>query len=160
MGKGLLKIEGSFRIDSTPSTAEIGAIEMAEKKTNLDNLAAQKQKLLEELRKIEEQENKERQAEAESAHSNIVSLLEDFAEFFDSRQRAEIARYVVSGSTRGRKSVSNQGSKGPVAAKFKLPNGETWSGRGRTPTAFVEWEKSDAAKKWREANPEQKWPAA
>ncbi|MBH1408367.1 H-NS histone family protein [Stenotrophomonas maltophilia] len=129
---------------------------MAEKKTNLDNLAAQKQKLLEELRKIEEQENKERQAEAESAYGNIVNLLEEFSKFFDSRQRTEIARFVGA-----RKSVSKKSTdKVPVAAKYKLPNGETWSGRGRTPTAFVEWEKSDAAKKWRDANPEQKWPAA
>ncbi len=129
----------------------------------LDNLAAQKKKLLEELQKIEAQEKQELQAEAESAHANIVSLLSDFADYFDARQKNEIARFVGGASRPGRKAGSSNasaGTRGPVAAKFKLPSGDSWSGRGRTPTTFAEWEKSGEAKKWRDANPGQKWPAA
>lgn len=128
---------------------------MVEKKSNLSAIAAQKQKLLEELEKLEQQEREERKSEADSAYSTILGLLEEFKPFFDVRQRNEIARQA--GNSK-KTTSSNTSTRSEVLPKFQLPTGETWSGRGRTPTAFVAWAESEKGKKWIEANPDQKWP--
>ncbi|WP_099562354.1 H-NS family nucleoid-associated regulatory protein [Stenotrophomonas maltophilia] len=127
---------------------------MVEKKSNLSAIAAQKQKLLEELKKLEQQEHDERKSEAESAYTNIIGLLEEFGPFFELKQRNEIVRQA-GGS---KKITSNNTARAEVLPKFQLPSGETWTGRGRTPTAFVAWAESEKGKKWIEANPDQKWP--
>ena len=57
--------------------------------------------------------------------------------------------------------AKKQGRKlGPVAPKYQLPTGQTWSGRGRTPVAFAAWEKGAEGKAWRKANGDAKFPAA
>lgn len=127
---------------------------MAEKKSNLSAIAAQKQKLLEELKKLEQQEREERKSEADSAYSNILGLLEEFGSFFELKQRNEIVRQAG-----GSKKVTNNNTgRQEVLPKYELPSGDTWTGRGRTPNAFVAWAESEAGKKWLEANPDQKWP--
>lgn len=49
---------------------------------------------------------------------------------------------------------------GKVAAKYWLPTGETWAGRGLTPKAFATWAKSADGKAWAKANPGAKFPPA
>ncbi|WP_394540219.1 H-NS histone family protein [Lysobacter enzymogenes] len=48
---------------------------------------------------------------------------------------------------------------GRVAPKYRLPTGETWTGRGRTPVAFAAWEKGAEGKAWRKANEGARFPA-
>lgn len=49
---------------------------------------------------------------------------------------------------------------GTVAPKYRLPSGETWTGRGLTPKAFTAWAESTEGKAWTKANPEDKFPKA
>lgn len=45
------------------------------------------------------------------------------------------------------------------AVEWWIPDtGHVWSGRGRKPKAFVEWEKTDAYKEWKAQHPNQKFP--
>lgn len=49
---------------------------------------------------------------------------------------------------------------GKVAPKYRLPSGETWTGRGLTPKVFTAWAKSAEGKAWSAANVGEKYPAA
>ncbi len=128
--------------------------------TKLDSIAQAKAKLLEELQKLEEQEKNERASEAASAHSTIISLLEQFGGFFSAKQRADIAALV--GGTAAHVPAKSKGSKasqGTVKPKYQLPHtGETWTGRGRTPKSFAAWEGTAAYKEWKARHPELKFP--
>lgn len=104
---------------------------MSNTSSKLDSIAQAKAKLLDELQKLEEQEKTERASEASSAHAAIVSLLEQFAGHFNTKQRNDIAAYL--GTSAARKNVVKSG-RSEVKPKYELPHtGETWSGRGRTP---------------------------
>jgi len=67
--------------------------------------------------------------------------------------KAERAPKAATGALKGRKL-------GKVAPKYRLPGGETWAGRGLTPTSFAAWAKSADGKAWAKANPGAKFPAA
>lgn len=124
--------------------------------SKLDSIAQAKAKLLDELQKLEEQEKTERASEASSAHATIVSLLEQFAGHFNTKQRNDIAAYL--GTTTARKDVVKTG-RSEVRPKYELPGtGETWSGRGRTPKAFAAWEGTESYKEWKAKNPDLKFP--
>lgn len=47
-----------------------------------------------------------------------------------------------------------------MAPKYRLPNGETWAGRGLAPQAFSAWAKSVEDRAWANANPAAKFPPA
>ena len=47
---------------------------------------------------------------------------------------------------------------GAVAPKYRIPSGAEWTGRGRMPTAFVEWLGTGEGKEWQKANPGEKAP--
>lgn len=49
---------------------------------------------------------------------------------------------------------------GSVAPKYRLPTGETWTGRGLSPKVFTAWAKSAEGRAWAKANPGIKFPAA
>jgi DNA-binding protein H-NS len=49
---------------------------------------------------------------------------------------------------------------GSVAPKYRLPTGETWTGRGQSPKVFTAWLKSAEGRAWVKANPGAKFPAA
>ncbi|QDI04031.1 MULTISPECIES: H-NS histone family protein [Xanthomonas translucens group] len=125
---------------------------------NLQQIAEAKAKLHEEIRKLEEQEKQAREGETSAAHANILSLLEQFAEFFSAKQRNEIAAYVTSAAPKPA-SAKSSGGRSEVKPKYQLPHtGETWSGRGRTPKAFAAWEGTAAYNEWKARNPDLKFP--
>lgn len=49
---------------------------------------------------------------------------------------------------------------GKVAPKYRLPSGETWTGRGLAPKVFTAWAKSAEGKAWIAANAGERFPAA
>lgn len=49
---------------------------------------------------------------------------------------------------------------GSVAPKYRLPTGETWTGRGLSPNVFTAWPKSAEGRAWTKANPDARFPAA
>ena len=125
---------------------------------NLQQLAEAKAKLHEEIRKLEEQEKQAREGETSAAHANVLSLLEQFAEFFSAKQRNEIAAYVTSAAPKAA-STKSAGGRSEVKPKYQLPHtGETWSGRGRTPKAFAAWEGTAAYNEWKARHPDLKFP--
>ncbi|KAB7764920.1 H-NS family nucleoid-associated regulatory protein [Xanthomonas maliensis] len=131
---------------------------MSTTSSKLDSLAQAKAKLLDELQKLEDQEKAERASEAASAHATIVSLLEQFADHFNAKQRNDIAAHLGSAVSAPRKDAAKSG-RSEVKPKYQLPHtGETWSGRGRTPKAFAAWEGTASYKEWKAQNPDLKFP--
>ncbi|WP_093134584.1 H-NS family nucleoid-associated regulatory protein [Pseudoxanthomonas sp. GM95] len=123
---------------------------------HLADIAEAKAKLAEELRKLEEQEVALRGQQSVEAFEQITALLKDFAEHFSSKQKAEIAGFVVSGA---KPKKATGGSRQEVAAKYWLPHtGETWTGRGRPPRAFAAWEGTAAYTEWKKNHPDDKFP--
>lgn len=96
-----------------------------------------------------------------------LAVLQRYAKVLTPAQRRQVAKLIgesidakperapkaATGALKGRKL-------GKVAAKYRLPSGETWAGRGLTPKAFVTWAKSADGKAWAKANPGAKFPPA
>jgi len=96
-----------------------------------------------------------------------LAVLQRYAKVLTPAQRRQVAKLIgeaidtqparapkaATGSLKGRKL-------GKVAAKYRLPSGETWAGRGLTPKAFTAWAKSADGKAWAKANPGDKFPPA
>jgi len=96
-----------------------------------------------------------------------LAVLQKYAKVLSPAQRRQVAKLigepidtqparapnVGTGPLKGRKL-------GKVAAKYRLPSGETWAGRGLTPKAFIAWAKSAEGKAWAKANPGDKFPPA
>lgn len=121
----------------------------------LDSVLSAKAKLEEELRNLQEQETALRRQATDDAFSEVIRLLGQFCPQFTSRQKAEIIAAV------GEKLPSKvkKAPAGEVTPKYWLPHtGETWSGRGRTPRAFVAYEGSAAHKEWKLKNPNDRFP--
>ncbi|MCC8617028.1 H-NS histone family protein [Xanthomonas vesicatoria] len=123
---------------------------------SLSALAAAKEKLAAEIRKLEEQEAQLRQQQSSEAYSAIVKLLDQYTEHFSAKQKSEIAALSGAGVTKPNKAAS---TKKEVAPKYWLPhNQETWSGRGRPPKAFTIWQGSASYKEWKAKHPDEKFP--
>ncbi|PPV05549.1 histone-like nucleoid-structuring protein [Xanthomonas bromi] len=122
---------------------------------SLSALAAAKEKLVGEIRKLEEQEIQLRQQQSSEACSEVIRLLDQYTGHFTAKQKSEIAALIGA--------VVAKPSKAPpakeVAPKYWLPhNQETWSGRGRPPKAFTIWEGSASYKEWKAKHPNEKFP--
>lgn len=96
-----------------------------------------------------------------------LAVLQRYAKVLTPAQRRQVAKLI--GETidvklvRAAKSAAGplKGRKlGKVAAKYRLPSGETWAGRGLTPKAFTNWAKSAEGKAWAMANSGAKYPPA
>ncbi|NJC36475.1 DNA-binding protein H-NS [Xanthomonas arboricola] len=124
---------------------------------SLSALAAVKEKLADEIRKLEEQEAQLRQQQSSEAYSEIIKLLDQYSEHFSAKQKSEIAALIGVGIAKPKKTAF---AKKEVAPKYWLPhNQETWSGRGRPPKAFTIWQGSASYKEWKAKHPDEKFPA-
>ncbi len=126
-------------------------------KPTLDSLAAAKSKLAEELRQLEQQEAELRQSHAADAFLEVMERINAFGPHFTAKQKAEIVAAVRPESASSAKPAA--ADKKSVAPKYWLPhNGETWTGRGRTPRAFAAWEGTAAYNQWKATHPDEKFP--
>lgn len=96
-----------------------------------------------------------------------LAVLQRYAKVLTPAQRRKVAKIigetvmVPSGRTATASKGPLKGRKlGSVAPKYRLPNGETWTGRGLSPKAFSAWAKSAAGKAWAKTNPDAKFPPA
>ena len=122
----------------------------------LDTIAAAKARLTEELRQLEQQEDQLRKDQTSDAFTQVISLLHLFGQNFDSKQKAEIAGHVISGSRAAKK---NTRVKEDLPPKYWLPHTqETWSGRGRPPRSFKAWEGTASHREWKAKHPNEKYP--
>lgn len=96
-----------------------------------------------------------------------LSILRKYADVLTPAQRRDVAK-LIGGTAEVKDASSPKPSEGPlkgrklgkVAPKYRLPTGETWTGRGLAPKVFTSWSKSAEGKAWTAANPGQRFPGA
>ncbi|GAB3052737.1 H-NS family nucleoid-associated regulatory protein [Stenotrophomonas tumulicola] len=101
-----------------------------------------------------------------------LAVLQNYAKVLTEAQRRKVAQ-IIGLASDGAASTAHaartpkaarsplKGRKlGKVVAKYQLPSGETWAGRGLTPRVFTAWAKSAQGKAWIAANPGERFPAA
>ncbi|ENZ93599.1 H-NS family nucleoid-associated regulatory protein [Xanthomonas fragariae] len=116
--------------------------------------AAAKSQLLEELRKLEQEEAQLKYCQTLEAFDQVIEVLTQFGSRFNAKQKSQIASLAMTGKSRGKLS-----STGEVVAKYWIPHsGETWSGRGRKPRAFKAWEGTSSYKEWKANHPDKPFP--
>jgi DNA-binding protein H-NS len=124
--------------------------------STLDSIAAEKARLTEELRQLEQQEDQLRNEQTDDAFNQVISLLHLFSQNFDTKQKAQIAAHVVSEPRAPKKKA---GAKEQAPPKYWLPHTqETWSGRGRPPRSFKAWEGTVSHREWKAKHPNEKYP--
>ncbi|MEN5266777.1 H-NS family nucleoid-associated regulatory protein [Stenotrophomonas sp. TWI587] len=96
-----------------------------------------------------------------------LAVLQRYAKVLSPAQRRQVAK--IAGDTvevqSGRAIAALRGPMkgrklGSVAPKYRLPTGETWTGRGLSPKVFTAWAKSAEGRTWSKAHPESKFPPA
>lgn len=96
-----------------------------------------------------------------------LAVLQRYAKVLTPAQRRQAAKIIgetveaPSGRTAATPKGPLKGRKlGSVAPKYRLPSGETWTGRGLSPKTFTAWAKSGEGRAWLKAHPESKFPPA
>ena len=91
-----------------------------------------------------------------------IDVLQRYAKVLTPAQRRKLAKISGSELDADAAKASARASRarkiGKVAPKYRLPTGETWTGRGRTPIAFVAWETGAEGKAWRKTNKGGRFP--
>lgn len=89
------------------------------------------------IEKLQKQANDIRSREFDKTVQEIVAKMQAFGISLKDLQSAASNRGAAAKARAGarlpQKKVKKTGAAGTVAAKFRGPNGETWSGRGLTP---------------------------
>lgn len=101
-------------------------------------------------------------AATKEAFARITTLLEaSYADFSPEQQRrirAAVAADAPAGPAKGPKPA--KAPREELPPRFWLPySGETWSGRGRPPKAFLAWEGTVAHTEWKKRHPDERFPA-
>lgn len=96
-----------------------------------------------------------------------LAVLQRYAKVLTPAQRRQVAKIIgeTAEAPSGRTAVTAKGplkgrKLGSVAPKYRLPTGETWTGRGLSPKVFTAWAKSAEGRAWVKAHPESKFPPA
>lgn len=93
----------------------------------------------------------------------VTSLLEASFSDFSPAQQQHIRQMVgqkTSLSSPGQLRTNPKPVANEAPPRFWLPfSGETWSGRGRPPKAFVAWEGTVAHSDWKKNHPNERFPA-
>lgn len=118
----------------------------------LDSIVAARAKLMEELRMLDQQEQNIKRQRAPGVFDEIGALLSIYAGLLSDVQKAELID-LINGKNRAPRGG------GRLAPRYWLPDsGEIWTGRGKTPRAFVAWMGTSAYKDWKALNPHEKFP--
>lgn len=108
-------------------------------------------------------ESKLLRAATKEAFKRITSLLEASFSDFSPAQQQHIRQMVgqkTSLSSPGKLRTQAKPSSDEASPRFWLPfSGETWSGRGRPPKAFLAWEGTVAHSDWKKNHPNERFPA-
>lgn len=120
---------------------------------SLDEIAAEK-------KRIEQEYEEALKAQRDQLVPGAIETLVKFKDQLNGFERRRLANLLGLNSE---PAAAKPGKKAGAAktsapAKYQIPSGDKWSGRGRIPIAFVQWADSAEGKKWREANPDLKFP--
>lgn len=119
----------------------------------LQSLIADKARLEEELRQLDEQERDLVKGEAEDAYAKAIELLKNYGSHFSAKQKNDFSNFFATESKPKQRPAST------VAPKYWLPhNQETWTGRGKMPKAFAAWVGTAAYTDWKKNHPNEKFP--
>lgn len=91
--------------------------------------------------------------EASGQISGALNLLEEYKAFLSPEHRRTIQ--VIAGI--GAAKATRKQSKTPNEPKFDI-KGKTWSGLGRPPIEYVNFDNSEKGNAWRKENPNQRYP--
>lgn len=96
-----------------------------------------------------------------------LAVLQRYATVLTPAQRRQVAKIIgeaveapsrrIAATSKGPLKARKLGS---VAPKYRLPTGETWTGRGLSPKVFTAWARSAEGRAWAKAHPDAKFPAA
>lgn len=95
-----------------------------------------------------------------------MGVLKRYAKVLSPAQRRQVAKIIGDATddapraARKPRAAKKARVLGKVPPKYRLPTGETWTGRGLAPKAFAAWTKSANGKAWTKAHPEAKYPPA
>ncbi|MCC7634816.1 H-NS family nucleoid-associated regulatory protein [Stenotrophomonas rhizophila] len=104
-------------------------------------------------------------AATQEAYRRVTLLLNASYADFSPEQQRRIRAALGSETPAGAVSPARRGKPGSTAKqdlppRYWLPySGETWSGRGRPPKAFLAWEGTVAHTEWKKRHPDQRFPA-
>lgn len=118
-----------------------------------------------EIKQLEAQKKLVEKRDAEVPKA--LAVLQRYAKVLTPAHRRQVAKIIgeafdaPSGRTPAMPKGPLKGRKlGSVAPKYRLPTGETWTGRGLSPKVFTAWAKSGEGRAWAKAHPDAKFPAA
>lgn len=103
-------------------------------------------------------------AATREAYDRVTLLLKASYEDFSPEQQARLRAIVGAASSPALTASPRRGkaSKPPredLPPRFWLPySGETWTGRGRPPKAFIAWEGTVAHTEWKKHHPDERFP--
>lgn len=99
-------------------------------------------------------------AKRDSEMPKALAVLAKYASVLTPAQRNKVARIIGDTVSTPAKASKQGRPAAKAAAKFQLPSGETWSGRGRPKKEFSEWAASEEGIAWAQANPGSTFPPA
>lgn len=101
-------------------------------------------------------------AATKEAYKRVKLLLEACFEDFSPAQQRKIRESIGASATSKppKRAKAARAQKEDLIPRFWLPfSGETWSGRGRPPKAFLAWEGTVALTEWKKRHPDVRFPA-
>lgn len=124
------------------------------KTSSLESITLAKAELARELRELEKRELELRTARAVDVFSDVAQLLYQYSQYFSAKQKAQLVSML------GESPSCPKDGRSRVMPKYWLPHtGDTWSGRGKCPVAFVAWERTPAHQEWKRRHPGERFPA-
>lgn len=103
-------------------------------------------------------------AATKEAYKRVNLLLSAYFEDFSPAQQRRIREAIGANATskppkQAKVLKAPKAQKEDVTPRFWLPfSGETWSGRGRPPAAFLAWEGTVAHTEWKKRHPGERFP--
>lgn len=136
---------------ATPKSKDSNVVDIAQ-------LEKEEAELHAKLKALSEKKAEAVQAQAESVYAEIRESITKFGAHFTREQKKTIAT-LLGLKEKTAKTGSTSTATTPVVQKYRLPTGETWSGRGRKPTAFLSWLETVNGKEHTKKFEEKKVPA-
>lgn len=150
---------------TTKKTA--GSAEVRDEKAILQ----EQRELQDRLKQVQDEFEQSRASKAGPAVDDIIAKIKKHGDLFSTVQRNKIQRALggltaekkPGAGTPTKKAAKAKGGSGSgMIAKYMLPDGDAWAGRGQTKASYAAWEKTPDGKAWRKEHPikdgKKDWP--
>lgn len=92
-------------------------------------------------------------AEAVASFAGVYETMQQFGPHYTTKQKNDLKALLEPRHA----ATTKTGTSRPP--KFQIPDGTTWAGTGRQPSAFLAWAETAEGKAWKKKHPDQEWPA-